>query len=183
MKKCKYCKTEIDDKAKICPHCRKKQSGGCGTVLLVLLFIFLAFILLCIIGGYHKASEDKKITNEAKQYTESEYKAACKAVSFEEIARDKEALKGEKVTFEGEVIQASSGLYRMNVTKTTYGYTDTIIIDIDENSLSEKILEDDIITIWGESTGQYTYKSVLGAEITVPRIRVIYVEDHGKAEK
>ena len=26
-KVCKYCKSEIDAKAKICPNCRKKQGG------------------------------------------------------------------------------------------------------------------------------------------------------------
>ena len=25
MRKCKYCQSEIDEKAKICPHCRKRQ--------------------------------------------------------------------------------------------------------------------------------------------------------------
>lgn len=26
-KVCKYCKEEIDAKAKVCPHCQKKQGG------------------------------------------------------------------------------------------------------------------------------------------------------------
>ncbi len=27
-KKCKYCQSEIDKKAKICPNCKKKQGGS-----------------------------------------------------------------------------------------------------------------------------------------------------------
>lgn len=34
MKKCKYCQSEIDDKAKICPNCGKKQSHTTRNVIL-----------------------------------------------------------------------------------------------------------------------------------------------------
>ncbi len=40
MKKCKYCQTEIDKKAKICPNCRKKQGMPKWAIFLILvLFI------------------------------------------------------------------------------------------------------------------------------------------------
>ena len=38
-KKCKHCKEEIDAKAKVCPHCRKKQSNPILTVIIVLFVI------------------------------------------------------------------------------------------------------------------------------------------------
>lgn len=42
MKKCKYCISDIDEKAKICPNCRKKQTKSIsGKTLLVLFIIFL----------------------------------------------------------------------------------------------------------------------------------------------
>ena len=40
MKKCKYCKTEIDKDAKICPNCRKKQRSK----IWVVIGIFIIFI-------------------------------------------------------------------------------------------------------------------------------------------
>ena len=39
-----------------------------------------------------------------------------------------------------------------------------------------KILEDDIITIWGGALGDYKYTSILGAEITLPWIEAEYIE-------
>ncbi len=42
MKKCKYCQSEIDEKAKICPHCRKKQRHTNWN------FVGIAFIALVI---------------------------------------------------------------------------------------------------------------------------------------
>ena len=105
-------------------------------------------------------------------------------MTYEDIARDKNALEGQKVTFTGEIIQASSGVYRMDVTKDEYGfYSDTILFTIDESSLSQNILEDDIVTIWGESQGMYTYEAVLGNEVTVPRIYAVYIQDFGKPKE
>ena len=44
MKKCKYCQSEIDDKAKICPVCKKKQNK------IPLFFRLLIGIPVLIIG-------------------------------------------------------------------------------------------------------------------------------------
>ena len=48
MKKCKYCQTEIDDKAKICPNCKKKQSHIGRWIFLVIL---AAIIIGVIVSG------------------------------------------------------------------------------------------------------------------------------------
>ena len=44
-KLCKYCKSEIPYDAKVCPHCRKKQTpNGCliAIIVIVVLFILIA---------------------------------------------------------------------------------------------------------------------------------------------
>ena len=39
---------------------------------------------------------------------------------------------------------------------------------------SDRILEDDIITICGECDGLYSYESVLGSKVSLPKIDVKY---------
>ena len=66
---------------------------------------------------------------------------------------------------------------RINVTKGEYGlWDDTILATLELSENSDKILEDDIITIWGKCEGDYTYESVLGSNITLPLINVEYFE-------
>ena len=185
-KKCKYCKEEIDRKATVCPHCQKKQGAGClntlvGIVLVLLIGGFLLSRCSSFQEGYKDAKENSKISSEASKYSEEDYKKACRAITYEEIARDKNALDGEKVTFTGEVVQVSDKIYRVDITKTDYGYTDTIAFDIDKDKLDKNILEGDIVTVWGESKGFYTYTSILNQEITLPLIRAIYIQNAGKA--
>lgn len=43
MKKCKYCQTEIDSKAKVCPNCKKKQ-GIPKWVIIVLVIIGITIV-------------------------------------------------------------------------------------------------------------------------------------------
>lgn len=44
MKKCRYCQTEIDKKAKICPQCHKSQSSPIASVFRVFLGVIIALI-------------------------------------------------------------------------------------------------------------------------------------------
>ena len=54
-------------------------------------------------------------------------------------------------------------------------YTDTIYVVYYPEEGEDKILEDDIITIWGTSQGDYTYTSTIGASVTLPLIFAEYV--------
>lgn len=55
MKKCKYCKEEIDSKAKVCPHCKKKQ--GHPILLIIFLIILIQFLVATVKGVNSKKSE------------------------------------------------------------------------------------------------------------------------------
>ena len=57
MKKCKHCQSEIDEKAKICPNCRKKQ--GFPKWLIVIFVIIGISIVGSASGGESSSNEDK----------------------------------------------------------------------------------------------------------------------------
>lgn len=132
-----------------------------------------------------EAEEKRKQEEEIarKQQEESEFKASCQTYTFEQMARNPENFKGTNVKVTGEVVQAlygTSGVdLRVNITKegtyTTY-YTDTIYVVYYPEAGEDKILEGDIITIYGTSQGDYTYTSTLGASINLPLIYGKYIE-------
>ena len=99
--------------------------------------------------------------------------------------------KGKDYTFTGEVIQVveegKSVTLRVNVTPKKYEYSketyyeDTILVYYEYSSDYEsKILEDDIVKIYGKSGGSYTYESVMGGAITVPMINAMYIDIQNK---
>lgn len=52
MKKCKYCQSEIDTKAKVCPKCGKKQG------LPIWLIVIIVILVIAIIAGLGGSSND-----------------------------------------------------------------------------------------------------------------------------
>ena len=127
-----------------------------------------------------KKEEEEKAK---KQKEEADFKKECSVYTFEDLARNPEKIKGTKVKLTGEVVQAMYGTYsnsyRVNITKygsySTY-YKDTVYVTYYPNSGEDKILEDDIITIWGTAEGDYSYTSTMGATITLPYISAEYIE-------
>lgn len=51
MKKCKFCMTEIDDKAKVCPQCGRKQPSKAKKIVLIVLLALCAIIVIAAIAG------------------------------------------------------------------------------------------------------------------------------------
>lgn len=100
MRKCKYCQSEIDGKAKICPNCNKNQNSKKGLVV-----VLLAIIIVIGIAGL--SSQDKEASgkidlsssnssSETKK-TDSEKSAVKKTYSVGEyVEKD-----GIKVSFHG----------------------------------------------------------------------------------
>lgn len=105
--------------------------------------------------------------------SENEYKDNCASVTFKELTESENAMKGDKLTLTGKVIQVKGNFGRFNVTKTSYGYDNTVAFTFDSNV---DIKENDIITVWGDSEGYYTYTTVIKDEITVPKLRANYIE-------
>ena len=58
MKKCKYCKSEIEKDAKICPVCKKKQ--GKHKLLIVFIIIIIIGIIVAIAGVDGESEENNK---------------------------------------------------------------------------------------------------------------------------
>ena len=81
-KQCKYCKQEIDAKAKICPHCRKKQTpSGCLIAVIAVVVIIVIAIAGSAMSGGEKtntsaSTDDANSTSAAQQeitYTASSF--------------------------------------------------------------------------------------------------------------
>ncbi len=48
MKKCKFCKSEIDDKAIVCPNCKGKQNKNIGCIIALGIFTWLLIMIIVI---------------------------------------------------------------------------------------------------------------------------------------
>lgn len=73
--------------------------------------------------------------------------------------------------FTGKVIQLiegdSSNSIRFAVNSD---YDNILYCEYDKDIVSTRVLEDDIITIYGSSYGLYSYQSTLGGKITIPAV-------------
>jgi hypothetical protein len=109
-----------------------------------------------------------------------QYKNSSKKIPYIDIARNPDKFKGEQVTFEGQVIQVlesgnNVGL-RVNVTKGKYDtWQDTVFINYRRQNGEDRILDKDVISLWGVVKGLKTYKTVLNSETSLPEIDAKYV--------
>jgi hypothetical protein len=102
-------------------------------------------------------------------------------MSYEGLARNPDSVKDSYVSVTGQVIQvqqSSSELtLRVSITKDSYGiWSDPVLVTYTLPAGADNILEKDIVTVYGQSVGDYTYTSVLGASVTVPAISAKYID-------
>lgn len=130
-----------------------------------------------------EAERKKQEEEEAKKLLEEleKQEAALKdpsaynsGLTFEDLARNPDSHIGEKVTFFGKVIQVMESdegytQYRFAVNED---YDTVVYLEISQDLLESRILEDDLLTIYGESYGTISYDSTLGGKITIPAIVV-----------
>lgn len=130
-----------------------------------------------------KESKTEKPTESKEKYIES-----CKEYGYKDISRKPNNYKGKRAKFEGQVVQVQESygtvVLRVNVTKEEnefaeggYLYSDTIYVEYkykDDNE--DKILEDDIVTLYGTLNGTKTYTSIVNSDVTVPYLKAEYVE-------
>ncbi|WP_200774506.1 hypothetical protein [Enterococcus faecium] len=103
-------------------------------------------------------------------------------ITYDALARTPDEHIGNKVTLSGEIVQVIEGddasQYRMAVDQD---YDKMVLIEVPTDQLSSRILENDLITIYGVSQGTVDYESTIGGTITVPAITVDKFEVTGQA--
>ena len=70
MKKCKYCKSEIDKKAKVCPNCRKTQGSS---IVRIIIGVIIGLIIIAAIAsgsGSSNTTEEKFDYEITSQYAD-----------------------------------------------------------------------------------------------------------------
>lgn len=97
--------------------------------------------------------------------------------TYDQLARNPDTYKGKKVKMSGKVLQAETSddiCYARVALNSNY---DTIIfVTYEKDLLGYRLLEDDMITVYGASLGVYSYEAVSGATITIPWVNADIIE-------
>lgn len=122
-----------------------------------------------------KAQAAKAAAEKAAQDAADRDPNSYQALPYDEMARNGDNHKGEKLQITGKVIQvmdSDKGFATLRVA-TRDGYEDVYLVQIPADQWkSHRLLEDDVITFYGDVYGLYSYSSTMGGKITVPAINV-----------
>lgn len=159
-----------------------KHKGIAGLVLGIIAIVFNFFSITTSRNSIQNTIQNAIQNNTVNEIVdEATFKSECINKKFEELARNPDNVKGTKVKVTGEVIQVTEynnkTELRVDITKEEYGYyTDTIYVTYVPKTGEDKILEDDIITIYGIAQGDYSYTSIMGAKVTLPKVDAKIIE-------
>ena len=196
---CRKCGFKYSRTFDCCPQCGKKKRKYIWEtwwfwVLLIVLVIYFDPIKSYFYTVYENnnsgavanvgavAKNDSK-TSVPAFTSEKDYKEECIVISYEEIARNPNKHKFKKAVFRGYVYQVleDGKDVRMRVAVTQESllglWSDIIYVDYHKASANEsRILEGDIITMYGELKGLYTYESILETTVTVPHLTARFID-------
>lgn len=200
MTTCKHCGAEIAASAKVCPQC-----GGKNKPPIYKRWWFIAIIVLIVlsaIGGSGSSSDgsasSSKSTSKASTSTassvasvvpeisEDDYRAECQTVDYKELCRYPEKYEGTKIVVKVKVSQiidanfsGSEKAWRTYTDNSGYGfYADDEYYMLDKRGGDAvKILDDDIITVYGEFTGlEKITRALTSTTDELPRVEVKYAD-------
>ena len=89
--------------------------------------------------------------------------------TYNEVARNPDDHMLKLGKFKGKVVQVMEGDTHNNLRVAVDGnYDKMLLVEYDPSILSQRILEDDYVTIYGMNMGIYSYTSTMGAKISIP---------------
>lgn len=137
------------------------------------------------VNGDNVPTEDDSGSYEPTENTlidipEEEFRSMCELFTYDEVARNPSEYFGKTAKFTGQVIQVledgTDVQLRVNVTQGSYGYEDTVFVLYAMKENEARILDNDVITMFGLLGDLITYESILGQEITLPSFYALYVD-------
>lgn len=130
----------------------------------------------CLKGYKEELSKiNGKNTEDAKN-TKKSYIKSCKKYDYKSIMRKPKDYKGKKIKVKGKIYQIEDG-YFDSTTFTIYDSDDNLwMINYSYSKNEERLLEDDFVEIYGESTGTTQYTTILGNKNKVCSIDAEYIK-------
>ena len=101
-----------------------------------------------------------------------------KDVTFDDLSRKPKDYEGEYVSYTGEVVQLLEGEKENNLRIAIDGdYNKIVYVGYFPNTINERVLQGDNITIYGQYLGIIQYDSVM-TTVSIPGIWVEHIEIH-----
>lgn len=166
----------------------RKNESGITLIVLAVIIIFVVAIIVAIHSSNNNIGTNSDLLSMMKEKeNRSTYIPKCTTIDYKSILENPNQYEGKDLTFTGEVIEVNNGInnvkLRVNVTPNTDSgnthYSDTIYVTYEYSNHEErKILDSDIITIYGRSEGIYSYTALTGPERTIrlPLINAMYID-------
>lgn len=175
---------------------KKGKKGVLIGIIVAVVIVVVAFVGILALGGDDESTGTANAPAASEEATMSkvDFIASCQEYTYEEIARDPDQYKGKNAKFTGQVIQVQEDgddvIMRVSITKNEYDYgdgdsdvfyEDPIYVEYTQKSNSEsRVLENDIVTLYGTLGGLMTYESIFGEQISIPSINAEYIEIQGQ---
>lgn len=123
--------------------------------------------------------------------SKAEYKRACRRIEFRVLDKRADQLVGRLYTFTAKILEieeAPTGQYftafgdeyqprtffRADTTRGEYDIWDNTVMFMADGVVSA--YTDDVVTVWGECRGSFTYESQAGWNIKLPLVWARYVQ-------
>lgn len=146
--------------------------------------VLIGIMLLLIVIGLFSGSGKKEISSEQNftlpKPSLQDVKNNSLSVSYDDLMRYNEQYKGKIVHYTGQVRQVTEDkngdyLLRIATKKSSWGdsYYDNVIL---VGYKGDRLLEDDLVEVYGNSIGLITYEAVMGNSITIPAVSSLYIE-------
>lgn len=166
---------------------KNKQKGkglAIAGIILASLALLVAYQLDTSSSGELSGFLDNGDAPETKLSIEKIKSSADSFLTYDELMRNNNQYVGRIVKYRGEITQVvedygNSYTLRVATKEEAYiGYYDDVLL---VNYNGPRLLEQDIIDLWGEVSGLRSYVAVLGNTITIPEIDALHVEIVKKA--
>jgi len=151
----------------------KKKKIGIGFGVMILLFF--GFSILASIGSESNEAQLKNPELSPAQIKD----VAIHGISYDDLMRNNENHVGEIIYLKGQILQVQKiygDTYALRIAtdkEEFFGYIDDIVY---VNYAGPRVLEEDVVEVWGTVKGLKEYTAVLGNVVTIPEVDSLLLE-------
>lgn len=204
MNYCPNCGHKLENNSNFCPNCGEKLNNdqnktnqvfeeetanyykthkeyrSIKRVVIAISAVLGIIILAMSIYSYNHRYDYYKVNS---GWTRNMYASKGKVFNYNNLIRYPDDHIGDLTWFKGEVLQVIEDDKLLHIRVSTrdsgYGYFDDVMYVLyyrDNNS--KRILEGDLLTVYGKCDGLITYESTTGKSVTIPSFIAEYILNH-----